>query len=522
MTFNDPLLDKGYQYLSLEYPTLAQAIYFHKTHENKRISFKNFKYLEALYKDKCHHIVCLKAVQSGVSEFLIVFAINKTKKGNVFYILPTDLIKFRFVASRFDKSIDFTNYYQENRKNLDSANMKAFFNGIINFIGSNSEANFGEFVAPVIIVDEKNRCNIDNLALAKDRQAKQAMENRYTIEVSNPTIIDFGIDIDYKDSDGKVWMNRCDCGNRFKIDFFKHVITQADDNNYVILDKDFEFGMNRDCNVICDKCGKAIDRFGDGEWIAERPKITDKSGYRYSQLFTSPTPVKDHIKHFITGLKNEREMQVFYNSVLGESYTSSGAKIQKEMMYIEPYDELDYCKEPCLCGIDVGSDLHVVIGQLTIDKQVRIIKRLKLKTIEDILTLVQVYNIISGVIDSKPEIRLSRQVVTSLKSMFMADYLTESEKDIIDIDRKIIKVDRTTSLDGVKEAILLRQIIFPQTENKEFEDHLESLTRIWQEKPNSINNGRYVWVQGNKPDHYFHALNYCLIALRLLVISSRG
>jgi hypothetical protein len=520
--FNNPILDKSYQYVYQEHsPLLAQALFYHRTHENKPIRFKNFKYLKALYLDKSHHIICLKAVQSGVSEFLIIFAIDKTSKGNVFYILPTDIIKFRFVASRFDKSVEYSEYYKSIRKNLDSANMKAFNNSIINFIGSNSEANFGEFVAPVVIVDEKNNCNLDNLSMARNRQAKQDMEKRYTIEVSNPTIMNYGIDLDYDDSDGKIWMNKCDCGHQFEIDFFKHIVTQTDDNDYIIIDKDFDLQSNRDCNVICDKCGRGIDRFGDGEWVKQRTYELEKSGYRYSQFFTSPTPVRDHLKQFKIGLKNDKKMQRFYNAVLGRSYTSSGAKILISMMHIEEYNELDYCKEPCCAGIDVGSELHVVVGQISPDKTIRIIKRTKLKNIEDILTLNQQYNIISGVIDAKPEIRLSRQVVASLSAWWMMDFLTESEKDQFDVDRKIFKVDRTTAFDSVKEDILLKKIIFPQTENKEYNEHLEASTRIWQEKPNSINGGRYVWVEGAKPDHYLLATIYMAQALRLLAMIRR-
>jgi hypothetical protein len=502
-------------------PLLHQALFHHRTHENKKIRFKNFKYLKALYRDKAHHIICLKAVQSGVSEYLIVFAIEKTKRGNVFYIMPTDIVKFRFVASRFDKSIEFTERYQQIRKKLDSANMKAFNEGIINFIGSNAEANFGEFVAPVIIIDEKNYCNLDNLVMAKERQAKQKLEDRYTIEVSNPTILDYGIDIDYNESDGKVWMNKCECGHQFEIDFFKHIVTQTDDNDYVILDKDFDFNSGKDCNIICEKCGGSVDRFGEGEWVKQRPYIIDKSGYRYSQFFTSPTPVKDHINHFQKGLKNEREMQRFYNAVLGRSYTSSGAKILLSMLHKEEYNEQETCKEPCLLGVDVGSELHCIIGQLSPDKTVRIIKRLTCKTFEDIVKLHRQYNIICGVVDSRPETRLSRQLVTTLPSMWMMDFLSDSAKDQIDIDRKIIKADRTTSFDGVKEAILLKQFIFPQTENKEFNQHIEASTRIWQEKPNHVNGGYYKWVEGSKPDHYLLALVYLSTALRLIVMLGR-
>ena len=515
--FNDPLLDKGYAYLSLEYPVLAQALFFHKTHENKPIRFEKAQYLKAVYKDKSHHIVYKKGTQARISEYLIAFAINKAiDKKNVFYVLPTDVVKARFVQSRVNTTIDYTEYYKSQMKNIDSASMKSF-GGIINFVGSNSVANFGEFVAAIVIVDEKDYCNQDNLVMAKERQAKQEMEDRYTIEAGNPTILDFGIDTSFNNSDKKQSFKKCDCGHRFSIDFFKHIVRKTDDNEYIIRDKNFDFESDKDCNIICDKCGRIVDRFGESEWVPEKKSII--SGYQFNQFFTSPTPIRDQLLHFKRGLVNEQEMQRFYNAVLGLAYTSSGAKIQKEMMYIEEYNELDYCKEPCCAGIDVGTQLHCVVGQITQDKQIRVIKRIKLKTFEDLLTLNQNYNIISGVIDAKPEIRLSRQVVNSFSSFWACDFLTESEKDIFDIERKIMKVDRTTAFDSLKEDILLKKIIFPQTENKEYNEHLEASTRVWQEKPNSVNGGRYTWVEGSKPDHYLTASIYMMQALRLLVMN---
>jgi hypothetical protein len=514
--FNDPLLDKGYAYLNVEYPVLSQGLFFHKTHENKPIRFEKLQYLIDIYKDKSHHKVFKKGTQSCISEYLVCFAINKAiDKKNVFYILPTDVIKARFVQSRVNTTIEYTNFYKAQMKNIDSASMKSF-GGIINFVGSNSQANFGEFVAAIIIIDEKNYCNQDNIVMAKERQAKQEMEDRYTIEASNPTILDFGIDISFNESDKKYWFIECDCNNKFNIDFFKHIVKKTDDNEYIIRDKNFDFESDKDCNIICDKCGKTVNRFGKGEWVAEKKSII--SGYQFNQFFTSPTPIRNQLQHFNRGLVNDREMQRFYNAVLGEAYTSEGAKINKSMFEIGDFYQQDSSKNPCLLGIDVGNILHCVIGEIQPDRKIRIIKVLEARNFQDIIDLYRLFNIICSIIDSRPEARMSRQFVSTFKNAWMCDYLTESNKDAIDSKRKIIKIDRTTSLDGVKEDILLKNFIFPKDLPDYFVEHLEASTRIWQEKEGHLEGGRYLWVEGNKPDHCFHSLNYLNLCKKLLVI----
>ena len=138
-------MDSLEEIYKLEYPVFYQALCHHKTHQNKSIRFENHKYLSAIYKDKSHHIVSEKGTQSGISEYLINYAIQKSISGlNVLYTLPTELIKARFVQSRFNTSLQYTKYYQEQLKDMDSASMKALGKGVINFVGSNSEANFAQ------------------------------------------------------------------------------------------------------------------------------------------------------------------------------------------------------------------------------------------------------------------------------------------------------------------------------------------------------------------------------------------
>jgi hypothetical protein len=490
---------------------LWETLNFHRTHENKPIRFTNFRYLVDIYKDKAHHRVYKKGTQSKISEYLLRLAIFWSMQGkNVLYALPTDVLKARYVNSRVDKSIEYTPYYKSQQKELNSTALKGFGKGMINFVGSNSEGNFAEFVAQIIIIDEKNLCNLDNIVMATERQASQEMEDRYLLEAANPSIVDYGIDCDYDESDQKKWYNQCDCGHSFEIDFFKHIVTQEGDKEFVILDKEFDWMEEKDCRILCEKCGKAINRFGKGRWVSEQKSYI--SGWQFNQFFTSPTPVSEQLGKFQKGLTDERVMQRFYNATLGRSYTSAGARITEDMMQFGEHGQLQFMNNPCLHGLDVNNMMNSVIGEVFSDKTIKIINIQKIKDEKDVFTLNSQFHIIAGIIDAAPEMRMSRRICSSLKYYWMCTYLTEASRDSFDL-----KVDRTSSLDLLKEAILLKRIIFPKDTPREFIENLEAMTRIWEENERAENGGRYRYVH-SKPDDYAHGLNYMFMCLRLLAM----
>lgn len=444
----------------------------------------------------------------GVSEWLIGYSIDSSIKGeNVLYILPTEIIRTRFVSARFNKTIEYSNIYN-NQTVFNSINLKSFGQGIINFIGSNAMSGFCEFVAMVVIKDEVDYSNQLNLAMSSERQSAQ--EVKIEIQVGNPTVEDYGIDYEYSKSDKKKWIIQCDCGNRLEPDFFKHVVEKSD-NDYILLDRAYERGMKRDIYAICDKCHKPFNRFVDGEWVKEN-NYSDISGYYISKMFSTKVKIKELVNRFEEGLTKPIVLQRFYNGDLGMPFTSEGAKITIGMLknIAKPYNPKMQSNLPCVVGIDVGNDLTTLVGELFESDQglkIRLIYKANLKNIEDLFNLYRQFNIKCSIIDSRPEARLSRQFVAFNKNAFMTEYLTEAIRDSLDLNKKIYKVDRTTSLDEVKEKILLDMYEIPECwlNDKDFVDQMTASTRIWEEKENSIERGRYIWVEGNRPDHFLHA-----------------
>lgn len=518
------------KYLQIHHHPLYLAINHHKNHKNQHLSFKNFPFLIDIYKDPAKNKVIMKSTQSGITEWLIVVVIDQTvyQKRNVFYVMPTEKIKNQFVNTRFDMSIQYTPLYQDLVKDAqyDNMSIKQLKEAAIFFAVSNSSTNFISFPAETYVIDEEDECNSDNLEMAPERLAMSA--DPQTIRVGNPSYPEFGIDFQWNKSDKKHWFLKCNCGNELIPDFFKHIVMQESNDDYTILDPHFDTYGDRDLNLICDKCNKPVNRYGNGRWINEQQSYI--SGRHINQIFSSRKPLRSITEQFNEALTNEVKMQRFYNGTLGLPYIGRGAQITDEIINecIKDYMLPQKCEYPCLIGIDVGKKLHTIICRLinnTGQYQMQLVFAGELHfevtkdkiDISELIDLHKRFNIKAGIIDSRPEARLSKMISQNFPKIWRCDYLNENPKDQLDIVNKIYKTDRTSSMDGIKEQMTLCNIILPKDINRidGFREQLKAPIRVFEEKEGT--NGKWVWREGHKADHYYHALNYANIAKKLLL-----
>ena len=523
------------QLLTSESLPLAMAFKCHRTHKNKILTFSDHLYLVDLYRDTSRRIVVRKSTQCGVSEWLVLLSIFKAIQGRgVFYVMPTDQIKNRFVKNRFDRVIEYVRYYKEMihggsmSKFSESTSLKHIGKGSIAFIGSNSSAGFTEFPADDVIIDEYDECDQDNLSMAPERQS--ASDDPKNVDCGNPTIEGYGIDYQYSRSDKKQWFIKCPhCNEQVSLDFFVHIVKEIQDKDkntrYLILDQTWKRGMKRDIYPICHKCGKPLDRHSAGEWV-KQDSYSDTSGYYISKLFSSKISIIDILDRFQEGLKDDSKKQRFYNGDLGLAYTASGAKITSDMLNkcIANYNMPDRSTAPTIMGIDVGNLLHVRISNIMPDGKVKAAFIGTVRDEKDVSALHRLYNVRAGCIDALPEQRLSKKIC-GLPGMFRVFY-GKAKKDTIDLRNRVITVDRTASLDAVKEMILMQNLILPQNAGKllpltkegisEYYFQMCASTRVFDDKSKS-----YKWVEGSLPDHYFHAENYGLIAKKILAMVNK-
>lgn len=493
------------------------ALTHHKTHRGHPLDFKDHPYLKQLYLDKADYIVSMKSTQCGVSEWLLVNALGDSLDGrSVFYVLPTFQLSSRFVKNRYDRTIAWTEFYQKMEAEAElqkskSMTLKHFGDGAIAFVGSNSAAVFGEFPADTLIVDELDFCDQANIEMGWERLS--ASESKRQIKISNPTIEGFGIDAEFKDSTQHRWHIKCDhCGNWLNPDFFKHVGELVDEGLFRVFDEEGYLDPGSDARLVCDKCGKPVDRRKSGEWVAANP-THPKHGYHISKLFSTNVSLKEIIDRYDRGLANDEIMTRVWNADFGLGYSSSGAKISQSIL-MDNID--DYAMAPStgysIAGVDVGKKLHVRISELLTDGRLRSVYIGTANELSDLAQLVKQYNVRVGVIDALPETRLSRRVAAQFPYWFMA-YYGHVKKDVINPKDKIVTLNRTAAMDAVKEAQVMGWIRLPRNAASlpEYFDHMMAPTRILDRDKDE-----YIWTEGSQPDHFFHAEVYMLVAKKIL------
>jgi len=460
----------------------------------------------------------------GISELLICDAFACADMGlRVFYVLPTIDLRNTFVRDRIDRPLLTVPYYRHKTKptkkeeavfDVDNVGLKSFGeNGLLFFVGSNSPISFISFPADVAFVDELDKClaiqrkqTKNNLTLIPDRMV--ASKYKFMREVSTPTIEGFGIDESYNQSDKKHWLIKCEhCGLHQEVDFFVHVVQQSGDNVFKLIDQDWTDGSAEDIGVFCKKCGKKIDRLSQGEWVAEHPG-RGVSGYAISQLFSDHLTVAQIYRQFLEAQINESKKQRFYNSILGQAYTSTGAKISKalldECVKLGQFYNLPSRAENATMGVDVGNVLNVLIFDHPGDHR-RLVFAGTVRNFDDLHTLISRFGVQVACIDYEPERREARRFQGDANcDVWLCDYVSnpQNAEMQIDYETKFLKADRTQVIDGFVGDITSQVLLLPANastlEDGDFYAQLCSPTRVQDETT-----GLYSWVN-SKPDHFFH------------------
>lgn len=517
----------------------------HRTHKRKVLDFARHPYLEELYTlpkrfraGTIKSVATKKGTQAGISEWLAWLSITQAIRGmSVFYVLPTFQLVNRYVRERIDRTVDNTPAYsstlraeqqrqgQAGRQPSQSVTLKQFGAGVVAFVGSNASSAFTEFPADIGIIDEVDECDQDNLEMVPERLANS--DHRWRIYAGNPTVPGFGIAEEYQNSSRHRWMIRCEAGHEIFPDFFQHLVEAEGEGVYRVRDEDWVQYGRHEARLICHVCGRPVDRRARGLWVAENQARADAGflGYHFSKLFTGTTTTDELIERLDKGTRDTAAMTRFWNGDLGIEYMPEGARIDPTM--------LDACVEPytmparnddaglTLCGIDVGTRFHVWIARIVhtaYDQRARSMFIGDVRDVREILELLTRYKVRVGVMDAMPERRITQMICRRHRGMFACFYGSGhgTQKQDMVTKGKVITVDRTAALDQAKESVVSRFLMLPANARTlpEVYDQVGNSVRVFDEHANQ-GRGAWRWVEGNRPDHYLHALSYMMLARSL-------
>ena len=476
-------------------------------------------------------MVVEKSVQCGLSELFIINSHVEANSGlSVMYILPSYESRDRFVSARVQRLYNRNPFYIKKKemtralKGPNRISLSSFGKGIINFVGSNVEREFVEFPADSVYIDEKDRCDQNNLTLVPGRLTYSNF--KFQREISNPTVEGFGIDSRYQASSKGKWFIRCDrCNHWFTPDMFIHLVREIGNDQYEVRDPDY-VKYERSPFLICDKCESKVDRLGKGEWVHERE--TDYRGFRISQLFSPKTDLGNLLWEadggFFSAFESAVGKQVFFNTRLGLPYSASDARITEA--------DLDLCQESytfpyisannrsVFIGVDVNKTLNVIVRERIRKGDQEHYLLIDACTVPDFSALnklIERYKPRFTVVDALPEGHSVESLKAKFNNVFSCFFLDSALSPTVNKNDREIKIDRTTIIDNVKSLIDDTQLLLPKDAKNRiptYYAHMTAPTRVLEINELKPDKSRFVWVAAT-PDHYLFAEVYCRVASML-------
>jgi len=501
------------------------ANHHHLNHRGDALDFSTHQYQIDIIKDHSLDKRIRKGVQNGLSEVMILSLMSKMDLGeSVFWVMPDDDLRNRFVSERVDPVINQCDYYQRlqviarrrmsrgNQSATDARSLKQLGQAAACFVGANSPKKMREFVADHIFIDELDDCDQGVLVKAMDRIGHSKIRGKF--RMGNPSTAKFGIDKLYEESDQKVWMIQCPrCNERQPLDWWKNIVEEHDDGTYRLLDNDL--------NAVCRKCLKPIDRKGSGEWVAKYPG-RDSSGYHISQLFSGTVTIQEMLIDYEAGLRDETDRQRFFNSILGLAYRSEEVKLYRETLnrLVGTYARAKVGNK-CLMGVDPGKEIHGIILDPHGEKVIDIFKcsgENKYQDLQNKINQFKALAMIDGGYDPAQVRHIQNQ---NRGNVFVCEYRKVKQIDVFDLDKKtkFIVASKLQSMDESHAALLAGEVALPRDAMgiPGFVDQMCAPTRV-EIKRRTAHSGIVVtheWQEGDEPDHWRHAFNYAIL-LKLL------
>jgi hypothetical protein len=472
--------------------------------DGKPFSFAGHEYLRAIYDDTAPHLVLSKAAQIGGTSWAILRAIHSCLLGlNVMYFFPTRTDVLDFSRSRVNPLLQDNPFLKKLMTDTDTVGLKRIGDAHLYLRGMQSSVGMKSVPADLVVFDELDEAEPQAKALARERLGHS--DYKRIIELSNPSLPEYGIDEAYHKSDQRHWTIRCDaCGT------------------WTALDKEFPTRLGQEVRIlralpdgrvirVCPKCDAELD-VAAGEWVADFPS-RPIHGYRISQLFSSKIDPAEILEEYNTTRYPDR----FYNLKIGVPWADLERRLNAAAVLSLCCEEplMDSCGDFCAMGVDTGRSLHVVILRDSIDAPYPLIYLHECREFSELDALMKRFHVDLCVIDSLPETYATREFANRHRgNVYMAQFVdSQRGEPKWSLDTQMVAVNRTDALDASRTAIRQRKVVLPRRQPliEEFAAHLSADAKVLDvDKETGIQKYRYVKTGTN---HYSFAFTYAWMAV---------
>jgi hypothetical protein len=448
--------------------------------DGKPFSFSGHEYLRGIYDDGAPHVVLCKAAQIGGTVWALLRALHACIHAlNVIYFFPTRSDVLEFSKSRVGPLIEDNPFLLKLIRDTDTAGLKRVGNAHLYFRGMQSPVGMKSTPADMVIFDELDEATPDAKTRARERLSHSAY--RRIIELSNPSLPNYGIDEVFARSDQRHWTIRCDSCS-----------------HWTALDVEFPTTAGREVRIIqkrrdgtyyraCVKCGEELD-LAHGEWVADYP---DRSihGYRISQLMSPVIDPEEILREYQT----TRFLDRFFNLKIGIPWADSQNRVDKPLVLSRcgSAGMLEHSTIPCSMGVDTGKDLHVVISRYKKDGAgVREVIYIGVHhDYAELDGLMNRFQVGTCVIDAMPEIHATRGFAAQHAGRVWLNFFLESQRGSYqwDRDQRIVRENRTEAMDASRKIIRDAKLVLPRACKvlEEFAEHVANDAKRLEEDPDS-------------------------------------
>src|SRR5437867_14165 len=180
--------------------------------DGRPFSFEDHEYLRAIYDDTSAHVVLCKAAQIGGTIWALLRSFHACLCGlNVAYFFPTKTDVLDFSRSRVGPLLADNLFLARQMSDTDTVGLKRIGEGFLHMRGMQSKVGMKSFPVDLAVFDELDESTPEAKAIARERLSHSAYKR--LIELSNPSLPSYGIDVSFQASDQRLWTLRCSsCG----------------------------------------------------------------------------------------------------------------------------------------------------------------------------------------------------------------------------------------------------------------------------------------------------------------------
>jgi len=436
-------------------------------------SFKDHEWQLGPLLSKAPEHALIKPSQVGASELSIRWAlarVNIMKGYTVIYVLPSSKFATTFMKTRADPIInDSPAMRNAVDPALNSSEVKRFGSSFIYARGAVTGAQAVSIPASALYMDESCFCDQDILSAYTSRLTHS--EHRHRISLSTPTLPDFAIDEDFKDSLKHYRMYKCShCGSWHWFDFFNDVrVPNAPGFDFYNITPSLlqKHPSYVDAYVACPSCGQQPDLGPEyREWV---PENTGYKGRRHGwHISPIDVPRYNTPGYMIEAATRYSLREDWMNNTLGLTAQSQDSTLTREDMRRCLIDEMPSKGFSYVMGLDLGVESYCVIAAVMPDQTIIVVhvEAIPLRSlVERRSELARQYNVRMAVCDSMPYSESVYRMQLESANLFAAVYTKnksveaftvrdqEANIDKAKLDLRMVNINRDRAFDVLMENV---------------------------------------------------------------------